>query len=165
MEKGINLNKRAIKVLCALTIIVTLGHSVFALPRERPFGKTVIKDKRAKAMLLGRHRFSLQWISWDYFGSANVVEKNGTLFIKGEQRGRNTDEYVTIDGRITEVSAKEFKFIGSIVTKVDINNNGKPCVREGEMTFHITRNRRYWRLKEMDNPCEQIVDYVDIFFR
>jgi hypothetical protein len=94
-----------------------------------------------------------------------VVEKNGTLFIKGEQRGRKTDEYVTIDGRIAEVSAKEFTFIGRIVTKVDINNNGKPCVREGAMTFHITRNRRYWRLKEMDNPCEQIVDYVDIFFR
>lgn len=151
--------------LCALTLVVALGLSAHALPRGNRPGKTVIKDERAKAMLLGRHRFSLQWISWDYFGSANVVDKNGTLHIKGEQRGRKTDEYVTIEGVITEVSAREFKFAGKIITKVDINNNGEPCVREGDMTFHITRNRRYWRLKEMDNPCEGVVDYVDIFFR
>ncbi len=156
---------QATRFLCALTVIGMLGLAAFALPPETPPRKTVIKDKQARAMLLGRHRFSLQWISWDHFGSASVVDKSGTLFIKGEQRGRKTDEYVTIDGRITEVSAKEFKFTGKIVTKVNINNNGEPCVREGDMTFHITRNRRYWRLKEMDNPCEAIVDYVNIFFR
>jgi hypothetical protein len=57
MMKGRVMNKRAIKLLCALTVMVTLGHAAFALPREDPPGKTVIKDKRARAMLLGRHRF------------------------------------------------------------------------------------------------------------
>jgi len=127
--------------------------------------KTIINDQTAKQMLLGKHRFSLQWISWDYFGSATVTETNGTLSITGEQRGRGDTNYVKMDGIITRVDAKEFGFNGTIIIQVKDNNNGEPCKREGEMTFRITNNRRYWRLKEMDNPCEGIVDYVDIYFR
>ena len=116
-------------------------------------------------MLIGEHRLSLQWISWDYFGKATVTESNGTLFLTGEQKARKGADLLKVDGVITEVGAKEFKFEGTIVTKVEINNGGKPCERKGEMTFIIKGNRKYWRLKEMDSPCEQIVDYVDIFFR
>jgi hypothetical protein len=126
---------------------------------------TVIKDTAAKVKLLGQHRLALQWISWDYFGKAIVTESNGTLFLKGEQKARKGDDLLSIDGIITEVDAKDFKFKGTIVTKVEFNNGGKPCERNGEMTFTIKGNRRYWRLKEMENPCEEIVDYVDIFFR
>jgi hypothetical protein len=125
----------------------------------------VIKDNAAKGMLLGEHRLSLQWISWDYFGKAIVTERNGTLFLTGEQKARKGGDYLKVDGIITEVGAKEFKFRGTIITKVEINNGGKPCERKGEMTFIIKGNRKYWRLKEMENPCEEIVDYVDIFFR
>ena len=127
--------------------------------------KTVIKDEAAKIKLLGLHRLSLQWISWDYFGKATVTESNGTLFLTGEQKARKGSDHLKIDGVITEVAATEFKFKGKIIIKVDFNNGGKPCERNGEMTFRITNNRRYWRLKEMENPCEEIVDYVDIFFR
>jgi hypothetical protein len=127
--------------------------------------KTIINDQQAKQMLIGPHRLSLQWISWDYFGKINVTESNGVLMIKGEQKGRGTGDYLTVDGVITSVDAKEFGFKGIIITKVSYNNNGEPCKREGEMTFRITNNRKYWRLKEMDSPCEEIVDYVDIFFR
>ena len=127
--------------------------------------KTIVNDQNAKQMLLGQHRLSLQWISWDYFGKINVTESNGTLLMKGEQKGRGNEDYLTVDGIITTVDAKEFAFKGTIVTKVSHNNNGEPCKREGEMTFRITGNRKYWRLKEMDSPCEEIVDYVDIFFR
>lgn len=127
--------------------------------------KTVIKDKAAKAMLLGDHRLSLQWISWDYFGKATVTESNGTLLLTGEQKSRKGGDHLKIEGIITEVDAKEFKFKGKIITKVEFNNAGKPCERDGEMTFIIKGSRRYWRLKEMENPCEEIVDYVDIFFR
>jgi hypothetical protein len=127
--------------------------------------KTTINDQKAKQMLLGPHRLSLQWISWDYFGKINVTESNGVLMIKGEQKGRGTGDYLTVDGVITSVDAKEFGFKGTIITKVSHNNNGEPCKRDGEMTFRITNNRKYWRLKEMDSPCEEIVDYVDIFFR
>lgn len=127
--------------------------------------KTVIKDARAKQMLLGAHRFSLQWISWDYFGKAVVTERGGTLYIKGEQRARSGGDYVHMHGRITEVSAKEFKFEGVVDMKVSHINNGAACKREGELTFAITGNRRYWRMQQMDNPCDGVTDYVDIFFR
>lgn len=129
--------------------------------------KTVIKDAKAKQMLLGRHLLSLQWISWDYFGRANVTEKRGVLYLKGEQKGRgeSSDDYLRIDGVVTRVDAKEFGFKGKIVVQVSHNNNGQPCEREGEMTFRITGKRKYWRLMEMDNPCEGITDYVDIYFR
>ncbi|HEX8091257.1 MAG TPA: hypothetical protein VF762_20545 [Blastocatellia bacterium] len=127
--------------------------------------RTVIKDKAAEVMLLGEHRLSLQWISWDYFGRATVAESNGALLLTGEQKARKGGDYLKIDGVITEVGAKEFKFDGTIVTKVEINNGGKPCERKGEMTFAIKGGRKYWRLQEMDNPCEEVVDYVDIFFR
>ena len=127
--------------------------------------KTGVKDARAKRMLLGAHRLSLQWISWDYFGRAVVTEKNGTLYLKGEQKQRQGSDYLRIDGVITEVSAREFKFDGVVDLRVHHINGGKPCKREGVLTFAIKGNRRYWRLQEMDNPCDTATDYVDIFFR
>lgn len=128
-------------------------------------GRTVIKDKQARARLLGEHRLSLQWISWDYFGKAVVKENRGLLSISGEQKGRGTGDYLRIEGVFTEVDTAEVKFKGTIETRVSHINQGNPCKREGEMTFRITQNRRYWRLKEMDNPCDEATDYVDIYFR
>ena len=127
--------------------------------------KTVVNDTKARAMLLGRHRLSLQWISWDYFGTATVTNRRGTFYLKGEQKQRRGTDYLKIDGRITEINAKNFKFDGTIIMQISSINNGEPCRREGEMTFRITGNRRYWRLAEMTNPCDSATDYVDIFFK
>jgi hypothetical protein len=127
--------------------------------------KTVINSQTAKQMLLGRHMFSLQWISWDYFGRATVTQKGGVLFLQGEQKARDGNDLLTIDGTITEVNRYDFRFNGKIVTQVSHINNGEPCVREGDFTFKITGKRKYWRLMEMDNPCEGVTDYVDIFFK
>ena len=148
-------------------VLVTLAAltATAAQKSEKYFPKVIVNDMAAKQMLVGAHRFSLQWISWDYFGKAIVTEKNGSLFIKGEQRGRGNDDYVTMDGVITRVDAKGFTFEGDIVTRVSHINKGEPCKRSGEMTFRITGNRRYWRLQQMDNPCDEAADYVDIFFR
>jgi hypothetical protein len=146
-------------------IILGLCAGVYAQASGGAESRTIVKDEQAKARLLGAHRLSLQWISWDYFGRAVVTEKDGTMFITGEQKGRGTDDYLRIKGVITEVDTKEIKFRGTIETRVSHINQGNPCKREGEMTFHITQNRKYWRLKEMDNPCDTATDYVDIFFR
>jgi hypothetical protein len=157
-----------IKRLFVCLILLTLTVAVQGLPSQKGDAgnpKTVINDQTAKQMLLGQHRFSLQWISWDYFGKVNVTESKGTLLIKGEQKGRGNTDYLTLDGIITMVDQKEFAFKGTIVTQVSHINNGEPCKREGEMTFKITGSRKYWRLQEMDNPCEGVVDYVDVFFR
>jgi hypothetical protein len=146
-----------------ILLIALIAFTVSAFGQQ----KTVVKNAKAKQMLVGRHLLSLQWISWDYFGRANVTEKKGVLYLKGEQKGRgeSAEDFLKIDGVITRVDAKEFGFKGKIVMQVSHNNGGKPCERDGEMTFRITGKRKYWRLVEMDNPCEGITDYVDIYFR
>ncbi len=144
--------------LIGLLILVGLSFSVFAQ-------KTIVNNAKAKTMLLGRHKLSLQWVSWDYFGAATVTNKGGVLTLKGEQKQRGGTDFVKINGTITEINAKDFKFDGTISTQVSHINGGEPCERTGEMTFKITGTRKYWRLAEMNNPCEAVTDYVDIFFR
>jgi hypothetical protein len=143
----------------SLIIISVAVVSTFAQER------TVVNDARAKTMLLGRHKLALQWISWDYFGAANVTERRGVLYLKGNQRQRGGTDYLTVDGVITSVDAKEFSFSGKIIMQISHINGGKPCVRDGDFTFKITGKRKYWRMQEIDNPCDEAADYVDIFFR
>src|SRR5215213_4178107 len=146
--------------------IFLIGFLIFGLSFSTLAQKsTVVNNTRAKTMLLGRHRISLQWISWNYFGAANVTPKGGVLYLKGEQKQRGGTDFVRVKGTITEINAKDFKFDGTIITQVSHINGGKPCKREGEMTFKITGSRKYWRLSEMDNPCDGVTDYVDIFFK
>ena len=116
-------------------------------------------------MLLGRHKLSLQWISWDYFGTANVVNDEGVYRLKGEQKGRGNSDLLTVEGVITSIDAKEFEFDGKIVTQISHINGGETCVREGTFTFRITGKRKYWRMQQIDNPCDVAADYVDIYFR
>lgn len=128
--------------------------------------KTRIEDKAAANKLLGRHLFSLQWISWDYFGRATVTNKRGVYHLKGEQKGRGNSDFVQVEGVITKITAKEFWLDGKVTTQISHINGGKPCVRDGEdIVFRITGTRKYWRMAEMDNPCDQAADYVDIYFR
>lgn len=149
------------KLLIAALLVPVIALAASAQAR------TVVNDAAAARMILGRHKLSLQWVSWDYFGVANVTNRRGVYVVKGEQRGRGTQrtDFVTVDGAITSISAKEFDFQGKIVTQVSHINGGKPCIRDGEFTFKITGKRRYWRLQQMDNPCDPVTDYVDIYFR
>ncbi len=148
------------KIFCAsLLILAGLNFSVYAQE------KTVVNDANAKKMLLGRHLLSLQWISWDYFGTATVTDQKGVLHLQGSQKGRDSTDFLKIDGTITEIDKTEFKFDGTITMQISHINNGKPCERTGEMTFAITGKRKYWRLQEMQNPCDEATDYVDIYLR
>lgn len=145
-------------ILTVLLILIAANLSVFAQ-------KTIIKDSNAKRMLLGKHKISLQWISWDYFGTAIVNNKNGIFYLKGEQKQNNGNDFLRIDGKITFVEKKSFTFVGKIETSVSHINSGEICKREGKMIFRITGKRKYWRLMDMDNPCDRVTDYVDIYFR
>lgn len=145
--------------IAILLFLLVLSVSAFAQP------KTDVQNAAAARKLMGKHMFALQWISWDHFGSATVTREDGLYSIKGEQNGRGNTDFVTIIGEIETISAKEFKMNGTIVTQVSHINGGQPCTREGEFTFKITGTRKYWRLQQMDNPCDGVTDYVDIFFR
>jgi hypothetical protein len=145
----------------SIVFALILVSAAFAVAQER----TIVNDKAAARMLSGKHKLSLQWISWDYFGTAMVTNKASVYSIKGEQKGRGNGDYVRIEGTIVSIDPKEFVFQGSIVTRVSHINGGAPCTREGEFTFRITGKRKYWRLMQMDNPCDEATDYVDIYFR
>ncbi len=149
--------KKTIIVICLILMMCSVA--VFSQQR------TVIKSSYAKRKLIGNHFLSLQWISQKFYGRAYVRQRKGVLYLKGQQKGRKNADSLTINGVITEVSRYEFKFNGKITTKVSYINNGKTCVREGDMTFKIKGKRKYWRLQEMKNPCDTATDYVDIFFR
>jgi hypothetical protein len=127
--------------------------------------KTQVNDDQAREQLLGEHVLTLQWISDNKkVGKAQVTEENGLLKLKGEQRAAKGN-YVTVEGLIERVDAKSFVLVGKVETRVDYIAGGKVCPREGRFTFRITGKRRYWRMKEMDNPCEGVVDYVDVYLR
>lgn len=127
--------------------------------------KTKINDANAAKMLLGRHKLSLQWISWDYFGMAAVTKRHGIYAVDGKQKGRGNSDLLTIEGIIVSIDTKQFVLEGKIVTQVSHINGGKPCIRQGDFTFRITGKRKYWRMQEIDNPCDEAADYVDIYFR
>ena len=76
-------------------------------------------------------------------------------------------EFLKIDGTITPNNEKELIFHGKIETQISFINQGNPCLREGTYTFRVTGQRKYWRLKEMYNPCrkDSLVDYIDVFWK
>ena len=115
------------RILCILSLIVVSTAASIAQQA------TDVNDVKASKMLLGKHKISLQWISWDYFGTANVTKTAGVYRLKGEQKGRKSTDFVTVDGVITRIDAKEFKFDGKVTTQVSHINGGKPCERTGEI--------------------------------
>lgn len=149
------------RIFAAIALAATLAGVSYAQAR------TVVNDTKAAKMLLGKHKLSLQWISWDYFGSATVTNKKGVYYLKGEQKGRgeSSGDLVRVDGVVTQIDAKQFTFEGTVLTQVKHNNGGRPCERKGVLNFRITGSRKYWRMQQIDSPCEAIADYVDIFFR
>lgn len=114
----------------------------------------------------GKHSLSLQWISWEEFGVAEVEHIGDNKYrISGEQRHPQNDDYLKIDGTLEVVSKTELIFNGTVETKSESVNNGEPCLKEGEQRFLSTKNRKYWRMQDMEN-CEggMVLDYVDIYF-
>lgn len=139
------------------------GPSAGAVLDEVPV-EAQIKNKPARKKLVGKHRLTLQWLESKPKGAITVQEDAGYLRIEGEQREPATGNFVTVEGWITQVEAKQFKMRGKIVTRTNHIAEGKECAREGDFTFLIKGARKFWRLQEMTNTCEDtgVVDYVDI---
>lgn len=127
-------------------------------------------------LLVGNHMLSLQWISWEKFGKATITKtdtpnvysifgmQDGAI-CSDEEDGRKNADYLMIEGTITPKSKTRLVFEGKIIQKVHHINGGMPCVREGTFIFLSTQGRRYWRMQEMKNPCDECTDYVDIYFK
>ncbi len=115
--------------------------------------------------ILGDHPCSLQWISWKRFGKVTFTKTtDGRIYCKGGQNGDNGD-YLKIDGYVTVVTPLHIRITGTIITKVSHINGGKPYTRKGTYNFTIAGARKYWRMREMNNPSpDGGTDYVDIYF-
>lgn len=122
-------------------------------------------DDAAKARLVGTHKLSLQWIDWgdlDQAGSVVIKDRGDVLTVNGsETKGA---QRLDIHGQITAASQDGFVFDGTITMQVDSVAEGSPCTRSGTMHFKTSGKRKYWRLQEMQSPCDVTTDYVDIYF-
>jgi hypothetical protein len=157
-------------VVWALALAVGVGAQGMGLQDADRTGEgrqgTIVNSRTGYAQLLGQHKLQLQWISWfepKKSGDLTVTDRQGLLVIQGAQRDPRTGDFVEVDGIVTRVEDRTFDFRGRIVTRVSHINGGEPCLREGDMTFAIKGKRRFWRLQQMDNPCDGVTDYVDIF--
>jgi len=114
----------------------------------------------------GTHNLSLQWISWEEMGKAEIKYiGNNTYSIVGEQRNKENSDYLKIKGTLEPISDKELIFDGTVEHQITHLNQGQPCVKNGIQTFKSTKNRQYWRMQDMQN-CEggRVTDYIDIYF-
>ena len=145
---------------CCALVTIALGALCYA---QGPASPVASPAAATRQLLLGDHLLSLQWISWDHFGKATVSEHDGKLLVKGEQR--KGDDFVMVDGTITEVLPRGFHFHGKVTTRVSYINKGQPCVRDGNFTFLASGARKFWRMQEINNPCDEAADYVDIYFK
>ena len=149
-----------------LLLALILGSLTVNAQNSNALPKTQVISVGGRSQLLGKHKFQLHWISWNRwkdFADLTVVERQGKLWVKGRQQ--KGGDYLEIDGFASQIEDKQFTFEGSIITRVSYKNNGNPCRREGTMTFKIIGKRKYWRLQEMQSPCDETTDYVDIFLR
>jgi len=145
----------------ALATLLSLG-----LAAGVAYADPDISDEAMAKKLMGRHAVTLQWLGTGTLkdaGKAEVKKVDGEWHLAGRQE--TAEGFVEVDGIVTSVDIDGFDFRGKIVTQVTFLNGGKACPREGDFTFLKKGKRKYWRLQQMDNPCDTATDYVDIYLR
>lgn len=150
--------RRYIKLL-AVALLGSLFH--FNANAESP-SLSAEEITQIENKLVGKHHLSLQWVSWEKLGVVDILRDADGLRVEGSQKLNGN--LVSLFGRIKVVDEKVLLFTGEIVTLVDHINNGKACTRHGTYEFRAKGERQYWRLQQMDNPCDSVTDYIDIHF-
>lgn len=152
----------ALLLLAACAVEAPPPESPVPLPEAPPTAGTTILDQAAAERLLGSEGITLQWISWNYRGSLNVWEEQGTIHLRGSQDQADGPGRLEIDGEVREIGANYFVFDGRISIR-DTPDAGRRCEADKTWRFAITQNRPYWRLREFE-WCDGLTDYVDIYF-
>ena len=119
-------------------------------------------DQEAQNGLVGKHMFGVQFI-YDGYGTAAITEQDGVLHLKGEQYSNDKEEYVLMEGNITPIDDRNFTFNGTL--KLFTKGCCGLLDRKVSYTFRKTGNRKYYRLKERNDLCDQhtCAYYLDIF--
>lgn len=129
------------------------------------FGTTAQTEKliATEDALIGEHMFGVQLI-WDGYGTAEISRnEKGDLIIRGEQYSSNKEEYVLLEGEISVIDERNLTITGHL--KLFTEDCCGPLDGEVSYTFRKTGNRKYWRLKERNDLCDQYTCayYLDIF--
>lgn len=127
--------------------------------------ETVIKTNNENIVaekLIGSHNFGVQFI-WDGYGTATISKNDENFKIVGTQYSKDNNEYCKIDGDINVINDRTLKFTGSIT--IFTNECCGIISKNGNFTFIKTGNRKYWRLQERNELCNQYTCayYLDIF--
>ena len=147
-----------------LVYLMSIGFPLYAVsvsPADTGQETLVKKDIR------GKHLLSLQWISWERFGSVMLTPEDGVLGkyqCKGSQYNEDKSDWLVLEGTITVQDARHLVFEGVIKTRVSYIAGGEEQTRKGRFDFVASGKRKYWRLQQMDNPGDVCVDYIDIYF-
>lgn len=158
----------ALVMLAALWVGNNVQGQNLAVEQEAKRQSPVVRSQKdtrlsaAERKLLGKHKFSLQWISWERFGVATVKRGRNGLEIDAKQ-ALNGD-WVSMKGTVSVVDSKTFYVTGKIITRVHHINEGMPCERSGTFEFRAKGQRKYWRMQPIDNPCDHVADYIDVYF-
>lgn len=124
--------------------------------------RTQVDDSAALVRLIGNSGVTLQWIGWEQRGTLGATYQDGVLRLIGGQADPHGKGRLEVDGVVTRIGPDYFWFTGRIAI-IDTPDSGRFCERDGEMSFRITQNRKYWRLQEME-VCDGLTDYVDVYF-
>ena len=153
------------RIILALITIALVASVPFTMEAKKKTTRKKAKTENLSGLtalerkVVGKHMLSLQWISWESFGSVEIKkEADGTFSCRGEQLARK-------DGTIEIVDADHLVFTGEIRTKVYHINNGQEVLRSGTYNFVTKENRKYWRMQEISNPADNCADYIDIYFK
>jgi hypothetical protein len=150
-----------IKVAAALLLPLLASGAVATTPLPPP---TKVENRPALERLLGNSGMTIQWISWTNSERGNIDFRwaDKTLILRGEQRAKESDAFVSVEGRIVRIAKNEFILNGTIIIN-DTPDAGRKCQKSGDWKFAITQKRKYWRLRDFE-WCDGLTDYIDIYF-
>jgi hypothetical protein len=123
---------------------------------------TEVRDQAALERLRANSGLTLQWIDWNRRGLLEVSQRGDVVHIMGSQSAPDGKGRLEVEGDILSIDATHFILRGRIAI-TDTPDLGRRCVKEGDSEFAITQGRKYWRMREFEY-CDQLTDYVDIYF-
>ena len=120
--------------------------------------------------MLGEHPFvaPASRVKGNKRGALTIVDEGGVWKISGRHQGRTPDtkeDYVTIKGVITAITAGTFVVNGDIEFFAAKMNKGAACRITGESHFIRRPHEQIWRLQNGSNPCSGPKDALDVAFR
>lgn len=134
-------------------------------PRETPVA--VVEDPAEKALLVGAHGLTLQWIGLKEQGELIAFEDLGQIYVEGVQNGsgKTAGDWMTVRGFVTSVGTNRFVLEGRIEYRVASLTGESSCRRDGTFVFQRGAKKKNWRLESTTTTCGNWDQYIDVYLR